>query len=217
MPGLASTSVGLWVILLLRTFCVRVFFSFLPHAEGLASQTASCSPVPVSVVPLGSIVFQVKLRVLARSVLCHSLVMALPVLSMDEDLVRLLTAPKPKGWALLEDVVAGTLKNEITSIPMFAKGVDSEKELKPAFLTPTSQENSMAEASKLKLAWEAACLVTEKISKRGPEMDLDSLHELDTPLALAIQEDLERSLHQGLLMEWVSVCNGRVWLFVGPC
>ena len=56
---------------------------------------------------------------------------------------------------------------KITSIPMFAKCVDSEQELKPAFLTPTSQENSMAEASKLKLAWEAACLLAEKILKRG--------------------------------------------------
>ena len=76
-------------------------------------------------------------------------------------------------------------------VPMFAKCVDSEKELKPAFITPTAQANSMAEASKLKLAWEAACLLTEKILKREPETDLDSLHELDTLLALAIQEDLE--------------------------
>ena len=78
--------------------------------------------------------------------------MALPVVVMDEDLVKLLTAPKPKGWALHEDVVAGMMKNEITSIPMVAKCVDSEKELKPAFLTPTAQANSMAEGSKLKLA-----------------------------------------------------------------
>ena len=82
------------------------------------------------------------------------------VVVMDEDLVKLLTAPKPKGWALHEDVVAGILENKITSIPMFAKCVDSEKELKPAFLTPTAQANSMAEASKLKLAWEAACTWT---------------------------------------------------------
>ena len=115
--------------------------------------------------------------------------MALPV--MDEDLVKLLSAPKPRGWALNEEVVVVILKNGITSVPMFAKCVDSEKELKPAFSTPTAQANSIAEASKLKLAWEAACLLTEKILKRGPETDLDSLHELDTPLAPAIQEDLE--------------------------
>ena len=108
-----------------------------------------------------------------------------PGVVMDGDLVKLLTASKPKGWALHEDVVAGILKNVITSIPMFAKCVDSEKELKPAFLSPTSQANSMAEASRLKLAWEAACLLTDKILKKGPEMDLD------TPLAPAIQEDLE--------------------------
>ena len=74
---------------------------------------------------------------------------------------------------------------------MFAKCVDGEKELKLAFLTPTAQANSIAEASKLNLAWEAACHLTEKILKRGPETDLDSLHDLYTPLAPAIQEDLE--------------------------
>ena len=121
-------------------------------------------------------------------VLCHFLT-ALPV--MDDDLVKLLSAPKPKGWALNEEVVAVILKNGITSVPMFSKCVDSEKELKPAFITPTAQANSMAESSKLKLAWEAACLLTEKVLKRGPETDLDSLHDLDTPLAPAIQEDLE--------------------------
>ena len=51
---------------------------------------------------------------------------------------------------LNEEVVAVILKNGITSITMFAKCVDSEKELKPAFITPTAQANSMAEASKLK-------------------------------------------------------------------
>ena len=88
----------------------------------------------------------------------------------------------------------------------------------------------MAEASKHKLAWEAACLLTEKIQKRGPERDLDSLHDLDAPLDLSIQEDLEdrftkvyswngfpsamvgcrRPLHFSVFLEWVPVCNGRV-------
>ena len=97
--------------------------------EGLASQTAMSLPFHKC--------FMFKTRVLSGSscggllkhvwtsaILCYLLVMALALPGaavMDEDLVKLLTAPKPKGWALHEEIVAGILKNGITSIPMFAK------------------------------------------------------------------------------------------------
>ena len=72
----------------------------------------------------------------------------------------------------------------------------------------------MALASKLKLAWEAACLLTEKILKKGPEMDLASLNELDTPPALQSKRTW-RIASPRFTPGTGSVCDGRVSLFIG--
>ena len=74
------------------------FLPFLLCVGGLASQTASCSSAPVSVVLQRTIVvLGSKHSRVGKFRFCVTFSMALPV--MDEDLVKLLSAPKPKGWA----------------------------------------------------------------------------------------------------------------------
>ena len=80
-----------------------VRFSLFSSAGRLASQTASCSSALILWCCKGRLFSRFKAFTCWQDqVLCHFL-MALPV--MDEDLVKLLSAPKPEGWALNEKVV----------------------------------------------------------------------------------------------------------------